>query len=39
MWRHKFLKQPLILYPMISVHGAWALWTVRSIVNDEAGDP
>ena len=36
------LKQSLgmvILFLMISVQGAWAQWTVKGTVNDEAGEP
>ena len=37
-----FLKRSLgmvILFLMLSVQGAWAQWTVKGTVNDEAGDP
>jgi len=37
-----FMKKSLgliALFLMISVQGAWAQWTVKGTVNDEAGDP
>ena len=37
-----FMKRSLgmvILFLMVSVQGAWAQWTVKGTVNDEAGDP
>lgn len=29
----------LVLFLMVSVQGAWAQWTVKGTVNDEAGEP
>ena len=29
----------LILFLMVSVQGAWAQWTVKGTVNDDAGEP
>ena len=37
-----FMKRSLglvALFLMISVQGAWAQWTVKGTVNDEAGEP
>ena len=37
-----FMKRTLgmvVLFLMLSVQGAWAQWTVKGTVNDEAGDP
>ena len=37
-----FMKRPLgllLFFLMVSVQGAWAQWTVKGTVNDEAGEP